>query len=103
MRPLSPTRRCSTADGGACPGADTPPGCWPARWNAAALLTGAAIAFPVPRSRGRHLSMAPDPTATHDLPAPARAAGVADKVRLRFHKGGSLRWLSHHDLMRTFE
>jgi radical SAM-linked protein len=25
------------------------------------------------------------------------------KVRLRFSKGGSLRWLSHHDLMRTFQ
>jgi radical SAM-linked protein len=28
---------------------------------------------------------------------------VRDKVRLRFHKGGDLRLLSHHDLMRTFE
>jgi radical SAM-linked protein len=26
-----------------------------------------------------------------------------DKVRLRFRKAGSLRWLSHHDLLRTFE
>lgn len=26
-----------------------------------------------------------------------------DKARIRFHKGGSLRLLSHHDLMRTFE
>jgi radical SAM-linked protein len=26
-----------------------------------------------------------------------------DKVRLRFRKGGPLRWLSHHDLLRTFE
>jgi radical SAM-linked protein len=47
--------------------------------------------------------MAPDPTATPQLPAPARPAAAADKVRLRFHKGGHLRWLSHHDLMRTFE
>jgi radical SAM-linked protein len=28
---------------------------------------------------------------------------IRDKVRLRFHKGGDLRLLSHHDLMRTFE
>jgi radical SAM-linked protein len=28
---------------------------------------------------------------------------AADKVRIRFRKGGALRLLSHHDLMRTFE
>jgi len=33
-------------------------------------------------------------------PEPKRAA---DKVRLRFCKSGTLRLLSHHDLMRTFE
>jgi radical SAM-linked protein len=47
--------------------------------------------------------MAPDPTATQEPPAPARPPGAVDKVRLHFHKGGNLRWLSHHDLMRTFE
>lgn len=33
----------------------------------------------------------------------AAANGPADKVRFRFSKTGPLRWLSHHDLMRTFE
>src|SRR5438552_1946294 len=28
---------------------------------------------------------------------------VRDKVRIRFRKGGDLRLVSHHDLMRTFE
>src|SRR5215467_8701258 len=28
---------------------------------------------------------------------------VVDKVRIRFRKGGDLRLVSHHDLMRTFE
>jgi radical SAM-linked protein len=41
-----------------------------------------------------------DPSVTATL-APVK--GPASKVRLRFTKGGSLRWLSHHDLMRTFE
>src|SRR5262249_25029216 len=31
------------------------------------------------------------------------ATGPADKVRFRFGKSGHLRWLSHHDLIRTFE
>ena len=43
--------------------------------------------------------MALDPT---PAPLPAPAADPA-KVRIRFHKGGDLRFLSHHDLMRTFE
>jgi radical SAM-linked protein len=33
----------------------------------------------------------------------SEAKHPADKVRIRFHKGGALRLLSHHDLMRTFE
>jgi radical SAM-linked protein len=41
-----------------------------------------------------------DPSASAGL---AAATGPASKVRLRFSKGGSLRWLSHHDLMRTFQ
>jgi radical SAM-linked protein len=41
-----------------------------------------------------------DPSASASLAAPT---GPASKVRLRFSKGGSLRWLSHHDLMRTFQ
>ncbi len=44
-------------------------------------------------------------------PPPAPAAGpsvaeekrVREKVRIRFRKGGDLRFLSHHDLARTFE
>ncbi|MFQ3651482.1 MAG: TIGR03936 family radical SAM-associated protein [Gemmataceae bacterium] len=34
---------------------------------------------------------------------PAPVSGACDKIRLVFRKGGSLRWLSHHDLLRTFE
>jgi radical SAM-linked protein len=44
--------------------------------------------------------MAADPSVAS---TPAQAAGPRDKVRLRFRKDGPLRWLSHHDLMRTFE
>jgi radical SAM-linked protein len=37
--------------------------------------------------------------------APTQSPPAADpaKVRIRFRKGGDLRFLSHHDLMRTFE
>jgi len=45
--------------------------------------------------------MAPDsapPTAP-----PLHESPVRDKVRLRFRKSADLRFLSHHDLMRTFE
>jgi radical SAM-linked protein len=34
---------------------------------------------------------------------PPGPAPVREKVRVRFRKGGDLRLLSHHDLMRTFE
>ena len=44
--------------------------------------------------------MAPDPAQAAQSPGPAP---VRDKVRIRFRKGGDLRLLSHHDLMRTFE
>jgi len=51
--------------------------------------------------------MAPDSSASpcsSGVPVPAAASsGPRDKVRLRFRKDGSLRWLSHHDLLRTFE
>jgi radical SAM-linked protein len=58
--------------------------------------------------------MAPDFSAAAPISAPAPATeggaepaspprGARDKVRLRFRKDGSLRWLSHHDLLRTFE
>jgi radical SAM-linked protein len=58
--------------------------------------------------------MAPDPSAAASISTPAPTAdggaepsspprGAKDKVRLRFRKDGSLRWLSHHDLLRTFE
>jgi radical SAM-linked protein len=36
-------------------------------------------------------------------PSTPIASGAADKVRLCVSKGGPLRWLSHHDLLRTFE
>jgi radical SAM-linked protein len=42
--------------------------------------------------------MVPEPP-----PAPPQPAAAPAKVRLRFRKGGDLRFLSHHDLMRTFE
>jgi radical SAM-linked protein len=38
-----------------------------------------------------------------EVAAPAKPDGIRDKVRLTFRKADSLRWLSHHDLMRTFE
>src|SRR5262245_44848389 len=44
--------------------------------------------------------MAPDPSAA-SVQAPM--IGAQDKIRLHFRKDGPLRWLSHHDLMRTFE
>ncbi|HZT83262.1 MAG TPA: TIGR03936 family radical SAM-associated protein [Gemmataceae bacterium] len=49
--------------------------------------------------------MVPDPAQAAPQPAPAPPAPPAarDKVRLRFRKAGDLRFLSHHDLMRTFE
>jgi radical SAM-linked protein len=58
--------------------------------------------------------MAPDPSAAvplSSLPPPAEreiqpaspGAGPRERARLRFRKDGPLRWLSHHDLLRTFE
>jgi radical SAM-linked protein len=48
--------------------------------------------------------MAPDQApAAAPLPAVDPSERTADKFRLRFRKGGPLRFLSHHDLMRTFE
>jgi len=44
--------------------------------------------------------MAPDAAQAAPPPGPAP---VREKVRVRFRKGGDLRLLSHHDLMRTFE
>lgn len=44
------------------------------------------------------LDPAPAPTQP-----PPEAGPPPAKVRIRFHKGGDLRFLSHHDLMRTFE
>lgn len=45
--------------------------------------------------------MAPEPPVASLSVAPP--PGARDKVRLTFRKTGSLRWLSHHDLLRTFE
>jgi radical SAM-linked protein len=58
--------------------------------------------------------MAPDPSATVPLSSgPLQAepgartvpppGGAKQRIRLRFRKDGPLRWLSHHDLLRTFE
>jgi radical SAM-linked protein len=44
--------------------------------------------------------MAPDPAQAASPPGPPP---VRDKLRVRFRKGGDLRLVSHHDLMRTFE
>jgi radical SAM-linked protein len=38
-----------------------------------------------------------------DTSPPPDTAAVPAKLRIRFHKGGDVRFLSHHDLMRTFE
>ena len=38
-----------------------------------------------------------------EAPRPPQTPGAIDKIRLVFRKDGSLRWLSHHDLLRTFE
>ena len=38
-----------------------------------------------------------------EVAAPAKPDATRDKVRLTFRKADSLRWLSHHDLMRAFE
>jgi radical SAM-linked protein len=48
--------------------------------------------------------MAPDTPGSAATPTPtAEPPEVRDKVRIRFTKGGALRLLSHHDLMRAFE
>ena len=45
--------------------------------------------------------MAPDTLESAATPTPT--AEVRDRIRIRFTKGGALRLLSHHDLMRAFE
>jgi radical SAM-linked protein len=47
--------------------------------------------------------MVPDPQPSAPTPPPPATADLPAKVRIRFRKGGDLRFLSHHDLMRTFE
>jgi radical SAM-linked protein len=47
--------------------------------------------------------MASDTRPAPAPPSPPGAPRPFHKVRLRFHKGGPLRFLSHHDLLRTFE
>lgn len=44
--------------------------------------------------------MVTDPSAASES---APVIGARDKLRFRFRKDGPLRWLSHHDLLRTFE
>src|SRR4051812_3932474 len=54
-------------------------------------------------------SVTPPPAAEPGLPAegpskaPAASPPLRDRLRFRFRKDGPLRWLSHHDLMRTVE
>lgn len=48
--------------------------------------------------------MGPESLSADNAPPPvAGNRAPADKIRLRFRKDGTLRLLSHHDLMRTFE
>jgi radical SAM-linked protein len=66
------------------------------------------VLFPTKLGMRRVMVLDPLPVPTPSLPAalavdsPAPADSRA-KVRIRFRKGGDLRFLSHHDLMRTFE
>ena len=53
---------------------------------------------------GECRAMAPDTTPTPAYtPSGREPPDVRDKIRIRFRKGGDLRLLSHHDLMRSFE
>jgi radical SAM-linked protein len=47
--------------------------------------------------------MAPDSPPTTAPPSAGAPEANRDKLRIRFRKGGDLRLLSHHDLMRCFE
>src|SRR5262249_23479345 len=51
-----------------------------------------------PSSRNR-----PGPFGAADRRGPGYSRMVCSKIRLRFQKGGDLRLISHHDLLRTFE
>ena len=57
--------------------------------------------------RDKPASMQPEPRPTtppvEEVAARPNPIRTRDKVRLTFRKADSLRWLSHHDLMRTFE
>src|SRR5436190_1336212 len=62
----------------------------------------------LPPSRNPHLGGdgpdRVDSSSTHSpLPADTGPPASVDRVRLRFRKGGDLRLLSHHDLLRCFE
>jgi radical SAM-linked protein len=52
---------------------------------------------------GLDRAMVPASTAVDSLPAAPDVPHVCDKIRIRFRKGAGLRFLSHHDLMRTME
>src|SRR5438128_12031853 len=47
--------------------------------------------------------MAPDSPPTAAPPSAGAPEANRDKLRIRFRKGGDLRLLSHHDLMRCLE
>jgi radical SAM-linked protein len=50
--------------------------------------------------RGESLSACPSTSPESPVPSPAL---IRQRVRIRFTKQGDLRWLSHRDLMRTWE
>src|SRR5262249_40061225 len=62
---------------------------------------GRPPSLPVPHPTGKCRAMAPDTPESAATPTPT--AEVRDRIRIRFTKGGALRLLSHHDLMRAFE
>jgi radical SAM-linked protein len=78
-----------------------------AAWPASPALPPFGVLFPTQLGMRRAMVLDPPPAPTQPLPAvPAPADSPADartKVRIRFRKSGDLRFLSHHDLMRTFE
>jgi radical SAM-linked protein len=53
-----------------------------------------------PRQPGESIAGA---RAGRGSPDPANGDNICDKIRIRFRKSGTLRLLSHHDLLRAFE
>src|SRR3954447_19136566 len=73
----------------------SPPG------SAALAESGAATRA---HQTGRTVPMAPDsPPAVAPLPSAEPSERSPSKARIRFRQDGALRFLRHHDLMRSFE